>query len=96
MTHKQALKLRAAISAIISLCRDNRYEVAIQQRWPFQEDGEWEVHIFVREDDKSGLMGCALLANAIETISADLLATHSQYNMATSGEPNYKPSFKIW
>lgn len=96
MTQKQALKLRTAIKAILSFSEDGRYEVAIQERGSGHKDGAWEVHIFVRDDHKSGLLNCALLANAIEQISTDCLATESEYNMGIREVENIRQSFKIW
>lgn len=88
--------MRAAIAAIISFSKDKRYEVAIRERYPYQGNTEWEVHIFVRDEHLSGYMNCALLANAIEMLTCDFLATESRYDISTKGEPNYRPSFKIW
>lgn len=88
--------MRAAIAAIFSFSKDDRYEVAIKQRWPNPEDADWEVHIFVREDGKSGLLNCGLLCNAIEMLSYNCLATESEYDISTSDKPHFRPSFKIW
>lgn len=96
MTHKQALKMRAAIHALFSFSSDGRYEVAIQKRFTGTDQDDWEVHLFIREQKRSGLMDCALLSHAIEQISTDLLAVESEYDMSTSGEPVRVPSFKIW
>lgn len=96
MTQKQALKMRAAIHALFSFSKDDRYEVAIQKRFTGTDHDDWEVHLFIRSKRLSGLMDCALLSNAIEQISSDLLATDSEYDISTSGEPDRVPSFKIW
>ena len=96
MKQNQALKLRTAISAILSFSDALRYQVAIQQRWAGHDEDDWEVHVFVVDEKKSGLINCALLCNAIEQISTDFLTTESHYNMATKDVPNNKPSFKIW
>ena len=96
MTHQQALKMRAAIAAIISLCDSERYQVAIQKRSPLPEVDKWEVHIFVKEEHKSGLLDCALLAHAIEQMGTEFLVTDSEYDISTIGKPQLRPSFKIW
>lgn len=88
--------MRTAIAAIISFHDDGRYQVAIKQRWPNPADADWEVHIYVREEGKSGLLNCALLAHAIEMLSSNFLATESEYDISTNDEPHFRPSFKIW
>ena len=96
MTHKQALKMRAAIAAILSFSQDNRYQVAIQKRNQWSDKDDWEVHIFVREEKLSGLFECGLLAHAIEQLGTEFLSIDSEYDISTSGEPNLRQSFKIW
>lgn len=96
MTHKQALKMRAAIHALFSFSSDGRYEVAIQKRFTGTDHDDWEVHLFIRDKHLSGFLDCALLSNAIEQLSSGLLATDSEYDISTSGEPERVPSFKIW
>lgn len=88
--------MRDAISAIISFSNDNRYEVAIQKRFAWSDKDSWEVHIFVRDEQLSGLLNCALLAHSIEMLTCDFLATESTYDISTKVEPNHRPSFKIW
>lgn len=96
MTHKQALKMRAAIAVILSFSNDKRYEVAIQSRFPDLSYDSWEVHIFVRDERKSGLLDCGLLAHAIEQIAHEFLTNDSEYDISTSDKPHFRPSFKIW
>lgn len=96
MTHKQALKMRAAIAAILSFSNDKRYQVAIQPRCPELDKDSWEVHIFVKEEGLSGLLDCGLLAHSIELITTDFLAVDSEYDISTIGKPHFRPSFKIW
>lgn len=96
MTQKQALKMRAAIHALFSFSKDSRYEVAIEKRFTGTDRDDWEVHLFIRERSLSGLLDCALLCNAVEHISTSFLATESQYDISTSGETDWVPSFKIW
>lgn len=88
--------MRAAIHALFSFSSDGRYEVAIRKRFTGTDHDDWEVHLFIRSKKLSCLMDCALLSNAIEQISSDLLATDSEYDISTSGEPDRVPSFKIW
>ena len=88
--------MRAAIAAILSFSNDNRYQVAIQNRFPWTDNDSWEVHIFVREEGLSGLLDCGLLAHAIELIGTEFLSNDSEYDISTNDEPHFRPSFKIW
>lgn len=88
--------MRAAIAAIISFSSDKRYEVAVQPRFPEEFKDSWEVHIFVREERKSGLFDCGLLAHAIEQIGTEFLSVDSEYDISTNDVPKLRPSFKIW
>lgn len=88
--------MRAAIAAILNFNRDKRYEVAIKNRYPDIENDSWEVHIFVREEGRSGLLECGLLCHAIELISIEFLCVNSEYDISTNDKPHFRPSFKIW
>lgn len=101
MTREEALKMRNAIHTLFSFSFDGRYDVAIKKRSECSDE-EWEVHLFVREKRLSVsfncalLINCALLSNSIERISRSFLASESEYDLSTSGEPYIVPSFKIW
>lgn len=88
--------MRVAIKALLSLSYDNRYEVAIQERWEDHPEAGWELHIFVRDPEKAGLLTCGLLANAIENINVHFLTIESRYNIGIREVADWKPSFKIW
>lgn len=84
-----------AIKMLLSFS-DGRYDVAIHNRHESYDNDEWAVHVFIREKGLSGRLNCALLCNAIEQISSTFLASDSMYDISTSGEQNFVPSFVIW
>lgn len=95
MTKVEALRMCCAIKMLFSFS-DGRYDVAIHNRHESYDNDEWAVHVFIREKGLSGKLNCALLCNAIEQISCNLLSTDSMYDISTSTEPNFVPSFIIW
>lgn len=98
MTHKQALKMRLALDAIINLTDPDRYCVAITERYPmFKEtDTQYEIHLYIRDDKKSGLLDLMLLAHAIEEMGSEFLATDSTYDAGTLKQSDVRNSIKIW
>lgn len=96
MTHREALKLRTILSALLTLRKDHRYQVAIQERFCSIESDSWEVHLFLSRTRLSGLVDLALLAHVIEQISDNYLACESEYDISTSDERDMVPSIKIW
>ena len=96
MTHREALKLRTILSALLSLRKDHRFQVAIQERFAGMEQDSWEIHLFLSKKRLSGMVDLALLAHVIEQMSDDYLACESEYDISTTGERDMVPSIKIW
>lgn len=96
MTQNEALKLRTVLNALFSFEKDGRYGVAIQSRYESDPSHGYEVHVFVRDEKKSGHLTLALLAHAIELVSYDFLACESHYDLGTIKGENIVPSWKIW
>lgn len=98
MTHKQALKMRDAIDAIINLTDPDRYCVAITERLSMYKETEaqYEIHLYIRDPKKSGLLTLALFAHAIEELGTKYLATESTYDAGTLKYSDKRDSIKIW
>lgn len=96
MTQKEALKLRTILDALFTFEKDGRYGVAIKGRFEFDPTDSYEVHVFVRDDKKSGHLTLALLAHAIELVSYDFLACESQYDLGTIKGEHIVQSWRIW
>lgn len=98
MTKKQALQLRMAINVLIRLTDPDRYCVAIEERIPMTHDKEpdYEVHFYVRDRQKSGLINLTLLAHAIEEMGIHFLAVDSTYDAGTVKGEDIRNSIKIW
>lgn len=96
MTQKKALKLRAAIDCILSFCEDGRYKVAVCKRYPDDSINDWEVHLYVHDSGRLGYIPLAVLAQAIESVSTDLLSSESTYDACTVKGENVVHSVRIW
>lgn len=98
MTHKQALKMRLALDAIINLTDPDRYCVAITKRYPMyvDEETQYEIHLYIRDPRKSGMMDLMLLAHAIEEMGTGYLAADSTYDAGTIKHTDIRNSIKIW
>ena len=90
--------MRAAIQAIISLTDPDRYGVAIQERIPATtyRPADYEVHIYLRHSEKSGLIDIILFAKAIEEMGTSFLAVESDYDAGTEKHMKICNSVKIW
>lgn len=98
MNHKQALKMRLALNAIINLTDPDRYCVAITERCPvyMETETQYEIHLYLRDPRKSGIMDLMLLAHAIEEMGTGFLATDSTYDAGTIKDTDIRNSIKIW
>lgn len=96
MTQNEALKLRTILDALFTFEKHGLYGVAIKE--PIESDpaDSFEVHIFVRDDNKSGHLALALLAHVIELFSYDFLAAESHYDLGTIKGEHVVPSWRIW
>lgn len=96
MKQKDALKMRTILDALFSFSDDARYGVAIRERYDGNAGDDWEVHVFVKDSHKSGLLNLALLMHAIEMVSFDFLATESTFDTGTIKGENVVQTYKIW
>lgn len=96
MTQKEALKLRTILDALFSFEKDGRYGVAIKGRFEGDPSDSYEIHVFVRDDRKSGHLTLALLAHAIELVNTDFLSVESHYDLGTIKGEHIVPSWRIW
>lgn len=98
MTHKEALKMRLALDAIINLTDPNRYCVAMTERFPTykETESEYEIHLYLRDPQKSGITYLALLAHAIEEMGTHFLSVESRYDAGTLKVSDIRNSIKIW
>lgn len=98
MTKKQAIKMRLAIDVLINLTDPERYCVAMAERLPATElkDADYEIHLYLRDPIKSGIMDLVLLAHAIEEMGTGFLATDSTYDAGTTKGTDIRNSIKIW
>lgn len=90
--------MRIAINGLIRLTDPNRYSVAIAERLPATDikEADYEVHLYVRERTKSGLLDLTLLAHSIEQMGTHYLATESTYDAGTEKDEDIRQSVKIW
>lgn len=98
MNHKQALEMRKAINILFRLTHPERYCVAIEDRYPEGEDdnSKFELHLYLREPNKSGQIELALLARAIEDLGTHFLSMASTYDAGTKKGEDIRQSVKIW
>lgn len=90
--------MRAAIGAIISLTDADRYCVAIAERFQATTTSptDYEVHLYTREPNKSGLIDLTLLAKAIESMGTRFLVVDSTYDAGTEKGKDIRNTIKIW
>lgn len=90
--------MRDAIDAIIKLTDPERYCVAIQQRNTelYGDNSDYELHLYVRDQNKSGYLDLALLAHAIEEMSTHFMAVDTTYDAGTEKGKDIRQSVKIW
>lgn len=90
--------MRAAIQAIISMTDPDRYSVAIAERFTATETSpaDYEVHLYVRDTNKAGLLDLTLLAKAIESMGIRFNSVESTYDAGTEKGKDIRNSVKIW
>lgn len=98
MIKKQALEMRMAIKCLMRLTDKDRYEVAIAVRianeLEFLQD--YELHLYLRNPEKSGLIELAMLARVIEDMGTHFLTCESTYDAGTEKGKDIRNSVKIW
>lgn len=90
--------MRDAISALIELTDPERYCVAIAQRNPViqNDNGDYEIHLYLRDPHLSGMMTMTLLAHAIEEMGTHFMAVDTTYDAGTEKGTDIRNSVKIW
>ena len=90
--------MRAAINAIFSLTDPDRYCVAINERWPKDDysEADYELHLYVRDRKKAGIVDLSCLARAIENLGTQYNTVDSTYDAGTLKRKKILNSVKIW
>ena len=98
MTKKQALEMRTAIKYLMRLTDKDRYEVAIAVRIPNELEflQDYELHLYLKSPEKSGLIELAMLARVIEDMGTHFLTCESTYDAGTVKGEDIRNSVKIW
>lgn len=98
MTKKDALTMRYAINALIRLTDKDRYCVAIAERFQGTDyrEPDYELHLYLRSPEKSGLIELAMLARVIEDMGTHFLSCESTYDAGTIKGEDIRHSIKIW
>ena len=98
MTKKEALEMRTAIATLIRLTDKDRYDVAIAVRVPNEIEflQDYELHLYLRNPEKSGLIEMAMLVRVIEDMGTHFLSCESTYDAGTTKGEDIRHSFKIW
>ena len=98
MNKKEALEMRTAIATLIRLTDKDRYEVAIAVRIPNEIEflQDYELHLYLKNKEKSGLIELAMLARVIEDMGTHFLAVESTYDAGTIKGEDIRNSVKIW
>ena len=98
MTKKEALEMRTAISTLIRLTDKDRYDVAIAVRVPNEIEflQDYELHLYLRNPEKAGLIELAMLVRVIEDMGTHFLTCESTYDAGTKKGEDIRHSFKIW
>lgn len=90
--------MRYAIYALMRLTDKERYCVAIAERFTGTDykEPDYELHLYLRDPRKSGLINLTLLANAIEQMGTHFLAVNSTYDAGTTKGEDIRQSIKLW
>lgn len=90
--------MRLALDAIINLTDPNRYCVAMTERFPMYKEmaAEYDIHLYLRDPKKPGIIDLALLAHAIENMGTRFLSVESNYDAGTLKDSDIRNSIKIW
>ncbi len=90
--------MRYAINSLIRLTDKERYCVAIEERFPETDYkvADYAVHLYLKDETKSGLITLTLLAHAIEEMGTRYLAVESTYDAGTEKGEDIRKSIKIW
>lgn len=98
MTQLQALQMRVAINALIRLTDPDRYCVAIAERMPATNEyaADYELHMYLRNPTRAGIVQLTLLANAIKSLGTSYMVVDSTFDAGTKKGEDIRKSVKIW
>lgn len=98
MNKKDALEMRTAIATLIRLTDKDRYDVAIAVREPNELEflQVYELHLYLRQPEKAGLIELAMLARVIKDMGTHFLTCESTYDAGTVKGEDIRHSVKIW
>lgn len=98
MTHREAYLMKEAINLLIGITDKDRYCVAVAERYPESEDfkDNYELHLYLRDPSKSGIIDLTLLAHTIEVMGKHFIAVESTYDAGTIKGEDIRQSVKIW
>lgn len=98
MNKKEALEMRTAIATLIRLTDKDRYDVAIAVRIPNELEflQDYELHLYLRNPEKAGLIELAMLVRVIEDMGTHFLTCESTYDAGTKKGEDIRHSVKIW
>lgn len=87
-----------AINVLMQLTDSDRYVTAIAQREPAtsNRDADYEIHLYLRHPEKSGLIELGMLARVIEDMGTHFLSCESTYDAGTEKGKDIRNSIKIW
>lgn len=90
--------MRTAIAALIRLTDKDRYDVAIAVRIPNELEflQDYELHLYLRNPKKAGLIELGMLARVIEDMGTHFLTSQSTYDAGTEKGKDIRNSVKIW
>ena len=98
MIRQEALEMRKAINLLIRLTQPDRYCVAIEDRFPELDNAadKYQLHLFLRNPEKAGLIELAMLARVIEDMGTHFLTCESTYDAGIKKGEDIRNSVKIW
>ena len=90
--------MRTAIATLIRLTDKDRYDVAIAVREPNEREflQDYELHLYLKNPEKAGLIELAMLIRVIEDMGTHFLTCESTYDAGTTKGEDIRNSFKIW
>ena len=90
--------MKRAINSLIRLTQPDRYCVAIEDRFPELDNAadKYQLHLFLRNPEKAGLIELAMLARVIEDMGTHFLTCESTYDAGIKKGEDIRNSVKIW
>lgn len=84
MTHSKALKMRSALTTLLSLDENDYYHVAIRQTYPALDTDDWTVYLYGNRQYTMFLLELATFAKALSDIVDDIQAGVGSYEAGTT------------